>query len=83
MLVLAVRGTDRLTHILELRGPAARNPDRRLFYGIGLPQYLAAVQPLTSPCFLDHRLHPVALVLLLQPPCAAIDRVSSDTLVTA
>jgi hypothetical protein len=68
VLVIATRGSDRLTHILTRAATLTQNPLRTLFYGIELPCFLAEAAPLTTPCFRDHRLEPAALVPALRVP---------------
>jgi hypothetical protein len=55
VLVVCTRSGERLEHILHLAARKQRNPNRSLFYGIALPNYLAQETPLSSPCFRDHR----------------------------
>lgn len=62
VLVVSTRGGGRVRHILELAGELMRNPQRTLFLGISLPEYLATADPLRSECFRDHRGMPAALV---------------------
>jgi hypothetical protein len=46
---------DRLLHILETAARVMREPNRTLFYGITLAEYLTSLHPVTSTRFLDHR----------------------------
>jgi hypothetical protein len=46
---------DRLMHILETAARVIRDPNRTLFYGITLTDYLTTLYPVTSPRFVDHR----------------------------
>lgn len=62
VLIVAVRDSDRIKHILEAAARITENPHRSLFYGVTLPAYLAEPDSLTSPCFRDHRSNPVSLV---------------------
>ena len=62
VLIVSTRSRERAAHILDLAGKLVRNPHRSLIYGISLPEYLAASEPLRSPCFRDHRGLPVAMV---------------------
>ena len=60
-----------------LAASVAANPQRSLFYGAYLPDYLQHATPLTSPLFADHRGLHVSLVPQLlfkaetQPPSTA------------
>ena len=62
VLIVAVRDGDRIAHILETAAQVTENPQRSLFYGVSLPDFLATSEPLTSACFRDHRGNPVALI---------------------
>ena len=62
VLVVCTRSRDRLTHILDLAAAHARNPQRSLFYGVYLPDYLAEPVALSSPCFRNRHHRPVALI---------------------
>ena len=62
VLIVSTQSRERVRHILELAGRLVRNPQRSLFYGIGLPDYLAESDPLRSACFRDHRGEPAALL---------------------
>ena len=64
VLVLTTRSGQRLDHILNTAATLMRNPDRSLFYGQSLPQYLLQSDALRAACFRDHRGKPVALVPL-------------------
>lgn len=64
VLIVTTRRSDRLAHILDLAGRLVRNPHRSLFYGTNLPAYLDEAEPLTAPCFSDHRGRRIALVPL-------------------
>ncbi len=46
---------DRMLHILETAARVISDPNRTLFYGITLTDYLTTLYPVTSPRFLDHR----------------------------
>ncbi len=48
---------DRLLHILETAAKIISDPNRTLFYGITLTDYLTTLYPVTTPRFLDHRGH--------------------------
>lgn len=67
VLIVGIRESDRLRRILETAARIVRNPNRSLFYAIDLPRYLDQVQPLTSPCFVDHRGNPVGLITAIRP----------------
>ena len=70
VLIVSTRSRERVTHILDLAGTLVRNPQRSLFYGISLPEYLAAAEPLRSACFRDHHGEPATLLperSLIQP----------------
>ena len=62
VLVVTTKESERLTRILETACALARNPDRSLFYGIALPDYLKEQKPLIAECFRDHRRDSVGLV---------------------
>jgi hypothetical protein len=62
VLIVATRSSERVRHILEAASTLVRNPHRSLFYGVYLPAYLAAADPLHMPCFRDHRGQPASLV---------------------
>lgn len=62
VLVITTRSRDRALHILRLAREMASNPDRSLFYGTTLEDYLEDSQALTAACFLDHCARPVPLV---------------------
>jgi hypothetical protein len=62
VLIVAVRDSDRIAHILETAAQITENPRRSLFYGVSLSAYLAAAEPLTAACFRDHRGNQVALI---------------------
>lgn len=53
--VSAQNSRDRLLNILETAAKVIRDPNRTLFYGITLANYLTTHLPVTSPRFLDHR----------------------------
>ena len=46
---------ERLNHILKTVTAVVRNPQRTLFYGITLLEYLTTTFSVTSPVFRDHR----------------------------
>jgi len=62
VLVVTTRSSQRLTHILDATGELARNPDRSLFYGISLPEFLDCPSAATAPCFVDNRGRRAALI---------------------
>ena len=61
VLIVSTRSTDRLAHILHLAATLTRLPERSLFYGATLGEFLSHAQPITEPCFRNHRDEPVAL----------------------
>ena len=67
VLIVTTRSGQRLRHILGAAGALMRNPQRSLFYGAFIGDYLASGDPVASPCFLDHFERPVAL-LPSRPP---------------
>jgi hypothetical protein len=67
VLIISIRSTLRVGHILDAAARLQRNPHRSLFYGINLPAYLAETEPLQTPCFRDHRGRAVPLL----PPQAS------------
>lgn len=62
VLAVATRSSARIPHILNAARTAARNPDRRIIYGVSLPAVLLEPAALTCPIFRDHSLQPVALL---------------------
>lgn len=62
VLVVATRSQERMKHILTASADLIRNPQRSLFYGITLAQYLGEPHGVTSPCFTDHIGRSVALL---------------------
>lgn len=52
----------RLDHILMTAAAVSRDPQRPLFYGVGLADYLSLEQPLEAACFRNHKGQAVALV---------------------
>lgn len=66
VLIVSTRSRERVPHILGLAGTLVRNPQRSLFYGISLPDYLSRAEPLRSACFRDHRGDLISL--LPKPP---------------
>jgi len=49
------RSRQRLTHILDTAASVVRNPERTLFLGVYLPDYVQSVDPIGESLFLDHR----------------------------
>ncbi|MEX1096298.1 MAG: replication-relaxation family protein [Planctomycetales bacterium] len=66
VLVITTRSRDRLERILRAASELSSNPQRTLFYGVHLDDYLHSNRPVTEPCFRDHRGRAVALVPALQ-----------------
>lgn len=62
VLGLITRSHQRLENISMLAASVAANPQRSLFYGTYLPDYLKHPAPLTTPLFTDHRGLHVSLV---------------------
>ena len=62
VLVVSTHSQQRLAHILKAAAALARNPDRSLVYAVGLDQFLGHTEPLTMPCFQDHRGRAVSLI---------------------
>lgn len=54
--------------ILEAADTLVRNPQRSLFYGVHLDDYLAEADAVCESCFLDHRLTAVAMIPVRQLP---------------
>ncbi len=61
LLVFAKQG-ERLNHFLDIAANLVRNPQRRLFYAVFLPDYLRDPDPLRAPLFRDHDRRLVPLV---------------------
>ena len=55
LFISASNSRERLTHILQTAARVMQNPNRTLFYGITLLEYLASSIPVTAPLFVDHR----------------------------
>ncbi len=55
VLGIVTRSKQRLENIAALAASVATNPQRSLFLGVHLPEFLQAAQPLMSPLFTDHR----------------------------
>jgi hypothetical protein len=62
VLAVSARRHGRIPHILGAAATLARDPRRSLVYGVALADFLALEEPLTTPCFLDHRGRSVSLV---------------------
>lgn len=80
VLIVSTRSRDRVSHILDLAGTLVRNPQRTLFYGISLPEYLAQANAIRSACFRDHRGRSAALVPERPTPTPAWNPVSTRVL---
>ncbi|MDB5389431.1 MAG: hypothetical protein JWM11_5077 [Planctomycetaceae bacterium] len=78
VLFVTTRSEDRVHHILEAAAAVVRNPRRGLIYAVSLEQYLKHSDPLTSPCFLDHRMERRSLI----PVTPNIDRENNTQIVT-
>lgn len=61
-LFVTTRSRQRMLNILAAARGIVRNPDRALIYGIYLPDFLGAADPLTASCFSDYRQRNVALL---------------------
>jgi hypothetical protein len=68
VLVVTTKSRQRRDHILRVARDEAKNPDRLIFYSTYLPEYLAVVDAIATPCFLDHNAAPVGLVPGLAAP---------------
>jgi hypothetical protein len=75
VLIVTTRSRDRLRYILDTAAALNSNPKRSLFYGVHLADYLAEPDAVCSPCFLDHRGLPTALI---RPRCRAPIRPDSQ-----
>jgi len=49
------RSRERLVNILDAAATVVRYPERTLFLGVYLPDYVNALDPVGEPLFLDHR----------------------------
>jgi hypothetical protein len=58
LFISASNSRERITHILQTAARVMQNPNRTLFYGITLLEYLASSIPVTAPLFVDHRREP-------------------------
>jgi hypothetical protein len=54
LLVVATRSAERLANLLSAAAEVLRNSQRALVYGVTLCDYLAAQDPISTPCFRDH-----------------------------
>lgn len=63
VLGIVTRSAARLDHIIATAAAMSHNPQRSLFLGTCLENYLADEHPLENACFLDHRGQAVALVV--------------------
>jgi hypothetical protein len=80
VLGLVTRSEKRLTNIVALAASVAKNPQRSLFYGVYLPDYLRDPTPLTTSLFSDHRGMRVPLVATEKPkPATAPEPPAPDT----
>lgn len=70
VLGIVTRSKQRLENIASLAASVATNPQRSLFLGVQLSEYLGSSRPLTSPLFTDHRGLHVSLVLPPPTPTA-------------
>jgi len=68
--LVLTNSADRLLHILAAAVQLIRNPQRTLFYGVRLQDYLAAADPLCAPCFTHQRGGTVSML----PPTATAAR---------
>jgi hypothetical protein len=64
VLIVNTRSRDRLRHILDAAATLTSNPNRSLFYGVHLGDYLETLDAVCGPCFLDHRGQPTPLIPL-------------------
>jgi hypothetical protein len=61
VLIFTTRSAERAGHILWLARKLAANPQRTLFCGASLAEFLAAEDPLRRPLFRDHLGRPTAI----------------------
>lgn len=59
------RSRERLANILDAAAAVVHNPDRTLFLGVYLPDFVHAADPVGEPLFFDHRGRRHALLPLL------------------
>jgi Replication-relaxation len=62
VLIVSIESTIRVGHILSTAATLMRNPQRSLFYGTSLPEYLLHSNPLRQACFQTHRGDQVPLI---------------------
>ncbi|HZZ26990.1 MAG TPA: replication-relaxation family protein [Pirellulales bacterium] len=62
VVVVTTRSRARLNNIMDAAARMARNPQRTLFIGAYLPDYLATVDAAGELCLIDHRRKHVALL---------------------
>lgn len=55
VLFVTTRSQLRLTHIMRTARDLMKNPQRLVFLGVDLETFLKCDNPVTSPCFCDHR----------------------------
>lgn len=70
VVVVTTRSRKRCRNILDAVGRGVRNPQRTLFYGVYLPDYLAAIDAVGQACFTDQRGRAVSLLPPLRVPPA-------------
>jgi hypothetical protein len=68
VLGLSTRSPKRAENIAVLAASVAANPQRSLFYGAYLPDYLRHATPVTAPLFTDHRGLHISLIPQLYFP---------------
>jgi len=68
VLVVTTRSRPRLQHILDAAAALVKNPQRSLFYGVHLDDYLSHADAVGVPCFTDHRGSRIPLVPAQQLP---------------
>ncbi len=62
VIIVTTRSSTRLHHILRLIREITDNPQRNLFCGVYLHDWLDARQPLSARCFWHPRGHPISLL---------------------
>ena len=72
VLGIVTRSKQRLQNIAALAASVATNPQRSIFLGAHLPDFLGSERPLTSPLFTDHRGLHVSLLPSLPPPAVDV-----------
>jgi hypothetical protein len=55
VLFVTTRSQDRLEHILDLAGLVMQNPQRTVFVGVSLDDYLSCADPFREAVIRDHR----------------------------